>query len=153
NTNDLIFGANTVYTGNAAAGAGFTSRVITVPDHDIAEDRVVSTAGSYSAGAPLTSSGPWVMQMVAFRGAITGPPPLPLDQVGQWSGPFDWPIVAVHMALLPTGKVLASDGQGFGNDVRVWDPFTNLFSAKPVDDNIFCNGAATLPDGRLLVAG
>lgn len=153
NANDLIFGANTVYTGNAAAGAGFTSRVITVPDNDIAEDRVVSTAGSYSASAPLTSSGPWVMQMVAFRGALTGPPPPPLDQVGQWSGPFDWPIVSVHMALLPTGRVLASDGQTAGNDARVWDPTTNSFSAVPVQDNIFCNGAAALGDGRLLVAG
>lgn len=152
-TNDLIFGANTVTTGNASAGAGFTSRVITVPDSDIAEDRVASTAGSYSASAPLTSAGPWVMQMVAFRGAITGPPPPAPSQVGQWSGPFDWPIVSVHMALLPTGRVLASDGQSAGNDARVWDPATDSFSAVPVSDNIFCNGAAALPDGKLLVAG
>jgi hypothetical protein len=153
NTNDLIFGANMVYTGNAAAGAGFTSRVITVPDLDIAEDRVVSTAGSYSSSASLTSTGPWVMQMVALRGALTGPPPPPLDQVGQWSGPFDWPIVAVNMALLPTGRVLAYDGQDAGHDARVWDPSTNSFSTVTVNDNIFCSGAAALPDGRLLVAG
>jgi hypothetical protein len=153
NANDLIFGANTVSTTTAGAGAGFTSRIITVPDSDIAEDRVVSTVGNYSAGAPLTSSGPWVMQMVAFRGAVGGPPPPPPSQVGQWSGPFDWPIVSVHMALLPTGRVLASDGQTAGNDARVWDPATNSFSAVPVSDNIFCNGAAALGDGRILVAG
>src|SRR5438105_4298400 len=28
-------------------------------------------------------------------------------QVGQWAGPFAWPIVAAHAALLPNGKVLA----------------------------------------------
>ena len=30
---------------------------------------------------------------------------------GQWSAPFSWPIVAVHAYLLPTGEVMASDGQ------------------------------------------
>jgi hypothetical protein len=151
--NDLIFGANYVKTSTAGAGGGFTSRVITSPDGDIAEDRVVSAAGSYSASAPLTSAGPWVMQMVAFRGALTGPPPPPPSQVGQWSGPFAWPIVAVNMALLPTGRVLAWDGQTAGHDARVWDPSTNGFASVPVTDNIFCSGLAALPDGRLLVAG
>ena len=37
--NELIFGADTVFTGNAAAGSGFTSRIITAPDGDIAEER------------------------------------------------------------------------------------------------------------------
>jgi len=151
--NDLIFGANYVKTSTVGAGGGFTSRVITSPDGDIAEDRVVSVAGSYSASAPLTSTGPWVMQMVAFRGALAGPPPPPPSQVGQWSGPFAWPIVAVNMALLPTGRVLAWDGQTAGHDARVWDPSTNSFASVPVTDNIFCSGLASLPDGRLLVAG
>jgi hypothetical protein len=151
--NDLIFGANTVSTTTAGAGAGFTSRVITSPDGDIAEDEVVSAVGSYSASAPLASTGPWVMQMVAFRGALAGPGPPPLSQVGQWSGPSTWPIVAVNMALLPTGRVLAWDGQTAGHDARVWDPSTNSFSSLTVGDNIFCSGAAGLPNGRLLVAG
>ena len=50
------------------AGTGFTSRIITSPNSDIAEDRVVTSTGSYSATAPV-SSGAWVMQMVAFRAA------------------------------------------------------------------------------------
>jgi len=151
--NDLIFGANTVFTGNAGAGAGFTSRVITPFDGNIAEDQVVSAVGGYSASAPLTRTGPWVMQMVAFRGALAGSPPPPLSQLGQWSGPSTWPIVAVNMALLPTGRVLAWDGQSAGHQARVWDPFTNSFSSLTVDDSIFCSGAAMLSDGRLLVAG
>jgi hypothetical protein len=64
--NDLLFGANTVFTSTWGAGTGFTSRVITAPDSDIAEDRVVSAVGSYSASAPLTGAGPWVMQMWRF---------------------------------------------------------------------------------------
>ncbi len=73
--NELIFGANTVATGNAAAGSGFTSRIITSPDSDIAEDKIVTAAGSNSATATLTSAGPWVMQMVTFAtGAATASP-------------------------------------------------------------------------------
>ena len=37
------------------------------PDGDIAEDRVVTAAGSYSATAPLAQAGGWVMQMVALH--------------------------------------------------------------------------------------
>ena len=65
--NDLLFGANLVWTHSTGPAAGFTSRVIT-PDGNIAEDRIVSSVGSYSASAPMTS-GNWIMQMVAFKGA------------------------------------------------------------------------------------
>jgi Abnormal spindle-like microcephaly-assoc'd, ASPM-SPD-2-Hydin len=75
--NELIFGASTVATATKAAGSGFTSRVITTPDGDIAEDKIVTTAGSDSANATLTSSGPWVMQMVTFgTGAVAATPQL-----------------------------------------------------------------------------
>jgi nitrogen fixation protein FixH len=40
--------------------------LLTTPEGDIAEDRMVTATGSYSATAPL-SSGQWIMQMVAFR--------------------------------------------------------------------------------------
>jgi hypothetical protein len=65
--NELIFGANTVATLNKAAGSGFTSRIITVPDGNIAEDKAVTSSGSSSATATLTASGPWVMQMATFK--------------------------------------------------------------------------------------
>jgi Concanavalin A-like lectin/glucanases superfamily/Domain of unknown function (DUF1929)/IPT/TIG domain/Bacterial Ig domain len=64
--NELIFGANTVAT-SSRVGSGFTSRIITSPDGDLAEDKVVTAIGSNSATAPLNSSGPWVMQMVTFK--------------------------------------------------------------------------------------
>jgi hypothetical protein len=64
--NELIFGADTVRTSTRAAGNGFRSRIIT-PDGDIAEDKVVTTAGSNGASAHLNSAGPWVMQIVTFK--------------------------------------------------------------------------------------
>src|SRR5436190_14474936 len=33
-------------------------------------------------------------------------------QVGQWGPVSDWPVVGVHAALLPNGKVLAYDSMG-----------------------------------------
>ena len=66
NATDLLFGANIVQTTTSGPGSGFTSRLLTSPDGDIAEDRMVTATGSYSATAPL-SSGQWIMQMVAFR--------------------------------------------------------------------------------------
>ncbi|MGH9400497.1 MAG: fibronectin type III domain-containing protein [Terriglobia bacterium] len=65
---DLIFGANIVTSLTSGPGSGFTERLLTSPDGDIAEDEIATTTGNYSATAPL-SSGTWIMQMVAFRTA------------------------------------------------------------------------------------
>jgi hypothetical protein len=67
NANDLLVGANIVTGETTGAGSGFTQRLLTNPDGDIAEDGVVTATGSYSASAPLSSACGWVMQMVAFR--------------------------------------------------------------------------------------
>ena len=73
NATDLIFGGNVVQTLTTRPGSGFTNRMITQPDGDIAEDEMVSSAGSYAAMAPVSPSGPWIMQMVAFRTPNGGP--------------------------------------------------------------------------------
>ncbi len=72
NANDLLVGASYVGTSTTAAGSGYTKRVITSPDGDILEDRIVTTAGSYSATATIAPSGWWIMQMVAFKAAGSG---------------------------------------------------------------------------------
>ncbi len=66
--NELIFGAGMTLAKFTGAGTGFTSRIITSPDADIAEDRTVTTTGSYSATAPNSSSN-WVMQIATFQQA------------------------------------------------------------------------------------
>jgi hypothetical protein len=75
NANDLLIGANVVQTGTPGAGTGFTSRIITNPDSDILEDRVVSAISSYSASAPVSPSAQWVMQIAAFKAAGSAPTP------------------------------------------------------------------------------
>src|SRR6185312_6237449 len=49
-----------------------TSRIITSPDSDIAEDKIVTAVGSNSAAATVNSSGAWVMQMATFYAAGGG---------------------------------------------------------------------------------
>ena len=79
---DLIFGANTVRNATSGPGSGFTQRLLTVPDRDIAEDRMVTAAAVYNAAAPVTG-GSWIMQMVAFRTPVatgdTQPPTAPAN--------------------------------------------------------------------------
>ncbi len=66
--NELIFGAGMTISKFTGAGSGFTSRIITSPDADIAEDQTVTATGSYSATAPNSSSS-WVMQIATFQKA------------------------------------------------------------------------------------
>jgi FtsP/CotA-like multicopper oxidase with cupredoxin domain len=66
--NELIFGADCVSTTTTGAGSGFTSRIITAPDSDIAEDTVTSAIGSRSATASVSAgTRNWVMQMATFK--------------------------------------------------------------------------------------
>ena len=85
--------------------------------------------------------------------------------VGRWGPVVDWPVVGVHVALLPNGKVLAYDSVGDKptetypvhdhTRATVWDPATGVQTPVNVNTgfNIFCSGLAHLPDGSLFLAG
>jgi glucose/arabinose dehydrogenase/PKD repeat protein len=66
---ELVFAAGMTTQSFTAAGAGFTKRVITSPDGDIAEDRTTSARGSFNATAPLNVAGAWLIQIATFRAA------------------------------------------------------------------------------------
>lgn len=67
--NELAFGAGTSSATFSAAGSGYTSRVITNPDHDIAMDGILPNPGVNNASAIVTPAN-WVMQMATFKPAI-----------------------------------------------------------------------------------
>ena len=69
---------------------------------------------------------------------------------GQWSAPFDWPVVAVHLSLLPNGKVLSLGKVG---TPQLWNPSDGSFAATSSPALLFCSGQTLLADGRLLIAG
>jgi hypothetical protein len=69
NAMDLLLGANIVWTCTTGPGSGFSQRLLTNRVGDIVEDAMATAVGSYSASAPLSSAGPSIMQMAAFRAA------------------------------------------------------------------------------------
>jgi hypothetical protein len=85
--------------------------------------------------------------------------------VGQWSAVFDLPVVAIHNAVLPNGKILIWDSVGdlpsewyeLHNTTRaiIWDPATGASQRYDVNTgfNIFCAGHAAMADGRQFIAG
>ena len=68
-TSELVFAAGMTTSRFTGAGAGFTNRIITTPDGDIAEDRTTSAGGSYNATAPLNPAAAWLIQIATFRAA------------------------------------------------------------------------------------
>jgi hypothetical protein len=75
---------------------------------------------------------------------------------GQWGPLLNWPLVAVHSALLNTGQVLTWDAWETGGtpSVRLWNPTSQAFTSVPNQTSqIFCSAHVQLPDGRLLVIG
>ena len=71
-------------------------------------------------------------------------------EAGSWTQPFPWPSIAVHLSLLPTGRVLS---WGLAGQPVVWDPATGDFTEVPSQAELFCAGHSLLPDGRVLVSG
>src|SRR5215469_11915990 len=151
NVNELIFGANTVATGNSSPGTGFTARIITSPDADIAEDEVVSTAGSFSATAPLTAPGAWVMQMVTFS-AASGPAPT-VTSVSPNSGPTaGGTAVTITGANFASGATVTFGGAAASNVVVVSSTTitatTPAGNAGAVTVTVTVNGqSGSLPNG------
>jgi hypothetical protein len=79
---------------------------------------------------------------------------------GAWSSVITWPVVGIHSALLPNGKVISWGRMEITPPEYpvVWDPVadpnaTHAQVQYPVSDNPFCAGDAFLSDGRLVVVG
>lgn len=83
---------------------------------------------------------------------------------GEWSPLQSWPIVPVHLSLLPSGRVLAHNSTNddlwpqLSVTAQVWNPLANTFT--PVDSRdatlkseLFCTGFTHLPDGSVLTTG
>ncbi len=84
---------------------------------------------------------------------------------GQFSDPFSWPVIPIHVTLLPNGNV-----HSFGTDTEgqqgaalwhsVWDPelgtdaWAHTVLSNTVNTDIFCAGQSLLPhSGKLLITG
>ena len=83
--NELIFGAGTTGSSFNAPGSGFLSRMIDAFGN-IAEDKTVTTIGTYNATATTNSSSPWVMQLASFRAGGQGASPPTVSAILPTSG-------------------------------------------------------------------
>jgi galactose oxidase-like protein/List-Bact-rpt repeat protein len=72
--------------------------------------------------------------------------------VGKWDPPFDTPVVAVHLSLVPTGKVVMF---GLIGESEIWDPQHPEagFTHRNLGAELFCAGHTITADGKLLVVG
>jgi chitodextrinase len=66
--NELLFAAGMTGAVFSAAGAGFTTRLITSPDGDLLADAITTSTAPVTATASL-SAGTWLLQLAAFAPA------------------------------------------------------------------------------------
>src|SRR6202035_1934274 len=133
--NELIFGADLTVTATTGAGSGFTSRIITVPDSDIAEDRIVTATGSYAATAS-TNPGAWIMQMVAFKapsgGGGTGTPSAPANLAATAAGAsainLSWGAATESGGTISAYLIERCQGSGCGNFIQIGTSTTTTFT-------------------------
>ena len=85
----------------------------------------VLTSGPLLAASVLAWSGQ-VPDSTPAQGGV-GP-----GVVGQWDPPMEWPVIAIHAALLNTGKVLhySYPGGGPGSRAELFDPETGASDAS-----------------------
>jgi YVTN family beta-propeller protein len=83
---------------------------------------------------------------------------------GAWSSVYDWPLITVHAALTPDGRVLTYGTNGDGKQTGyfiydTWDPAEGLDAGHMTLSNmtltdIFCSSQIILPQtGEILIAG
>ncbi len=123
-------------------------------------------ADSLESKVPKPMHRTWTLALAGWiaAAALLASPAAAQDPAteGQWTAPFAWPHVAIHMAVLPNGKVytwergdsLAIPGQGFA-PATVWDPAVpDVFTSVPYTSaDLFCVGFSLLADGRLFMTG
>jgi hypothetical protein len=111
--------------------------------------RSTTTAAATAAPAP-------------FAAAMTGVPPGSAQAAtqGVFGAPIPWPIIPIHVALLPDGRVLSfgstEAGQQGGFVTSVWTPATGahltLPNGSPTD--IFCAGQTVMAgSGQVFITG
>ena len=125
---------------------------LVLPPRSAASTPSITRLSTLSSGALQVSTPGTVIPPVANTGTACQPSSRQEPQAtsGAWDDPIDWPVVAVHLHLLPSGQVLS---WGLVGDPQIWDPATGAFTTVRAPSMVFCSGHTFLSDGRLLVAG
>ena len=108
-------------------------------------------AASNRAAAPIGAAAPAAAPIGGSVGGFFGPA-------------FPWPIIPLHVALLPDGRVLSYGTDQMGNQgaqmiYDVWDPTvgngSNAHTVMPnnTTTDIFCSAVSLLASGKALIVG
>ncbi|HYR06803.1 MAG TPA: galactose oxidase-like domain-containing protein [Longimicrobium sp.] len=149
------------WRGNDAAGAGWNGPF---PFGSGPADAVGLVHGSFGNLEVVARSGALLVHYFRDAAGWHGPYPVaketPCPATGGQAAiaPFGSGAVAIHMALMRTGKLLVFGYDGIDQlDIepqsRVVDPVTGAVVKPPATPHLFCSGHAFLPGGQLLVAG
>jgi hypothetical protein len=156
--------ANVNWTAPASGNSQITSYTITPYVGGVAQPTTV-----VSGSPPVTSTvvtglvnGTTYTFTVKATNAIgTSPESAPSNQTtpspqpqGQWGAVMNFPMEAISSILMDNGNFLFWDGWQQPEPTEVWNPASpSSFTTINAPDSVFCDGAAQLPDGRIIVVG
>jgi hypothetical protein len=82
------------------------------------------------------------------------------QNAGSWVSGNNTSTVAIHAAVIPSGKIFYFAGSGYHAshqtgpfEARVLDPVTGSESNVSMSEDLFCAGHTGLPNGNILIAG
>jgi hypothetical protein len=157
-------GASVSWTAPASGGSPIVSYAVTPYVGSVAQAATIVSGSPPATSAVISglSNGTTYTFTVTATNAIgTGQPSAPSNQTtpspqpqGQWSPLQTFPMVAISSILMDNGKFIFWDGWQQPEPTEVWDPATpQTFTTINAPDSVFCDGAAQLPDGRIIVIG
>jgi Domain of unknown function (DUF1929)/Bacterial Ig domain len=142
-------------------GVALAHEVATGQDHAEQDSTALADAATEQQLSDQTVARSTADSQVAAAAVAADP-----ADVGEWGPLMAWPVVAIHDALLPNGKVVAWDASNLNDQsytkttdhtftrATVFDPAAGTQTAAWVQGhNIFCAGLAHLTDGMLFTAG
>jgi hypothetical protein len=156
--------ANLSWTAPESGGSPITSYTITPYAGSAAQPATVVSGSppvTTAVVSGLTNGTTYTFTVSATNAIGTGPPSAPSNQTtpspepqGQWSSLQTFPMVAISSILMDNGSFIFWDGWQQPEPTEVWNPAApQTFTTINAPDSVFCDGAAQLPDGRIIVIG
>ena len=152
------------WTAPPSGGSQITSYTVTPFDNGVAQQpTVVAGAPAPTQAVPggMVNGTTYTFTVTATNANGTGPASAPSSPVtpsaepqGQWSALQTFPMVAISSILMDNGSFIFWDGWQQPEPTEVWNPASpSTFTTLNAPDSVFCDGAAQLPDGRIIVVG
>ena len=156
--------ANVSWAAPPSGGSPITSYTVTPYVGGVAQPATVVTGTPPATSAVpggLTNGTTYTFTVTATNAIGTSPASAPSDPTipspqpqGEWTPLQTFPFVAISSILMDNGNFIFWDGWQQPQPSIVWNPATpQTFTTINAPDSVFCDGAAQLPDGRIIVVG